>query len=86
MSFARGAVRRALKRILLRLETRVNTIIVYFQIGASDGPVLAICSISNEPFFVFAEQDIRVNEGTAADSAREYGTKCFERQDFEEAE
>jgi hypothetical protein len=86
MSFACRAVWRGIERILLGLETRVNTIIVNLQIGATDRPVLAVGSISNEPLFVFAEQDIGINERTAADSAGQHGTKRFERQNLIEAE
>jgi hypothetical protein len=86
MSFARRAVWRGIERILLGLETRENTIVVNLQIGAADRPVLAVGSISNEPLFVFAQQDIRINERTAADSAGQHGTKRFEGQNLKEPE
>ena len=78
MSFARGTVWRGIEWILLGLETRVNTIVVNLQIGATDRPVLAVGSVSNEPLFIFAEQDIGINERTATDSAGQNGTKRFE--------
>jgi hypothetical protein len=70
----------------LGLETRVNTIVVNIQIGATDGPVLSVGSILNEPLFVFAKQDIGINERTAADSAGQHGTERFERQNLKKAE